>query len=629
MNRLLISRSRSRIGVLEQQKIRMLPIERLLRNGSRGFDRCWKQQQQQQQHNIHQHTRLNQHQRPFFTLAKQPPVEEKETPNLDQLTLEEVTKLVEMDEEESERLDDMEHASHHHAWRVLLEPAASANWRTSEQSPPIHWSERRQTIVQLSELTSKQLRRSHKSILESQNALQERRERERRREKQRRKGKPDSLAAKHEKSKDVAATAVYYKPDFTVATLHHRLLPNVAITKRVLLETQALLPDFKPKRVLDFGIGVGSASAAATDVFEGIEWIHGIDPSKSMRECAERVLESTKHRITTDPSLSTKSVKGTFDLVLFAFTATDLPHIAATVAAAAVLWEKLNPNGVFVMIEPGTPDGFSNVRSVRSMLLDCCPPEKHGDEDDDDDDDDEDQLVLDQCHVIAPCTHNGTCPMERHRRKVWPDKDSVVGADDEAVKDNNVVEAEWIEEGDERFAAITETDAFESSFCSFVHNIPGATNVQKGDKLCYFVAQKRYPSNDTVSPPLFPNLTNLLAETYRSSNDVDPVGHEIMLYEADQARVKFEEMELEDPLGLSILVGDKNRQAFGRIVRAPLKRKGHVLVDYCAAGADGSGTIVRHRLGKLGASRIAPGQYAAARKARWGGLWPNIADKIH
>ncbi|KAI2493799.1 hypothetical protein MHU86_20722 [Fragilaria crotonensis] len=259
-------------------------------------------------------------------------------------------------------------------------------------------------------------------------------------------------------------------------------------------------------------------------------------------------------------------------------------------AAAAVLWEKLNPNGVFVMIEPGTPDGFSNIRSVRSMLLDCCPPES------DADDDEEDDLVLDQCHVIAPCTHNGVCPMERHRRKIWPDKSE--GSDEEVDTADN--------------------------FCA-QHS--GATNTAKGDKLCYFVAQRGILRRKQ-STSLFPNLADLLAETYRSSNDRDPINHEIMLYEADQAKEKFEDMADNDPLGLSILVGDKNRQSFGRIVRAPLKRKGHVMVDYCAVGTDGSGKIVRHRLGKLGSAKVAPGQYAAARKARWGGLWPHIIDKI-
>ena len=545
--------------------------------------------------------------------------EESRPKDLDELTLEEVTQLIEL--EEAEREEDEDEDDDSRPWQILLGPAARAAWRTSEQSPPQHWIDRRHHIVSQSELTSKQMKRNHQKIMNTHKALTGRRERERRREKQHRKAKPDSLQEKYENVRDSAATSVYYKPDFTFSTLHHRLLPNVAIMKRVLVEAQALLPDFHPKRILDFGIGVGSSSAAAIDVFDGIEWIHGVDPSKSMRECAEQVLENSGPRVTTDASLSTKSVKGNFDLVLFAFTATDLPHSAATMAAAAVLWEKLAPNGVFVMVEPGTPDGFSNIRSVRSMLLDCCPPE----------DDEDEELVLDQCHIIAPCTHNCECPMERHKRKVWPDKaEGVAEKDLEEGEDEEIEEAEFTEEDeDARFAGMTETDSFETSFCSFAHNIPGSPNMQKGDKLSYLVAQKRYPSSETTTKPPFPNITELLAETYRSSNDRDPINHEIMMYEAQQAKQKFEAMEEDDPLGLAILVGDKNRQSFGRIIRAPLKRKGHILVDYCASGDENKGRIVRHRIGKAGSSKIAPGQYAAARKARWGGLWPDIIDKIH
>lgn len=616
---------------------------------------------------------------------------------LDELTLDQVRKLMQLEDEEQQRraaylkttkhiktddefmtvqyhklhnkydndndnynYDDDDDDDDSLSWQVLLGPAARAAWRASDQKPPVHWYDKRQDILQRSEQSSKTLKRNYQKVMESQKALQERRERERRKEKLQRyrSVRPDSLAEKHATSghrrESSSATAIYYKRDFTFATLQHRLLPNLELVKRVLKETQALLPDFKPKRIIDFGIGVGSSSAAAIDIFGDIEWVHGIDASKSMRDCAQHVLANTGPRITTDASLATKSAHGNFDLALFVFTATDLPNIPATMAAAAVLWEKLSPNGVFVMVEPGTPDGFSNIRSVRTMLLDCCPPEKvtRDDDDDvdvydkdDDDDYDDDNVLLDQCHIIAPCTHNGVCPMERHRRQVWPGKPTGSDTDDtsdttvEGASVDDIDEAEYTaEDHDDRFGRIAETDAFDSSFCSFVHTIPGTSNL-KGDKLSYLVAQKRHPSfertgtttnnNNNNNTARFPNLTELLAETYRSSNDRDPINHEIMLYEANQIKIKFEALEDEDPLGLSILVGDTNRQSFGRIVRAPLKRKGHVLVDYCAKGEDGNGRIVRHRLGKAGTAKIAPGQYAAARKARWGGLWPHIIDKIN
>ena len=81
-----------------------------------------------------------------------------------------------------------------------------------------------------------------------------------------------------------------------------------------------------------------------------------------------------------------------------------------------------------VLVEPGTPDGFSILRSVRTMLLECCPPEevqrrKRSNNDDraengirleGEGDPDQDHWH-EECQVIAPFTHNGRCPMSRHK----------------------------------------------------------------------------------------------------------------------------------------------------------------------------------------------------------------------
>ena len=158
-------------------------------------------------------------------------------------------------------------------------------------------------------------------------------------------------------------------------------------------------------------------------------------------------------------------------MTLFTFTATEMPQIAATMAAAAVLWEKLAPNGVLIMVEPGTPDGFSNIRSVRSMLLDCCPTDVEASEDEDD----EFHALLDQCHIIAPCTHHGECPMERHKHLLRPRVEGAeeYDAENDEGKDEEIEDAEWTEE-QTRVAGMSQTDSFESAYCSFVHNIPGS-----------------------------------------------------------------------------------------------------------------------------------------------------------
>ncbi|KAL3809156.1 hypothetical protein ACHAXA_004655 [Cyclostephanos tholiformis] len=524
--------------------------------------------------------------------------------------------------------------------------------------------------------------------------------------------------------------------------------------------------------------------------------------------------------------------KGSFDLILCSYTLSELPSVPASLAAAALLWEKLAPEGVLVFVEPGTPDGFGTLRSVRSMLLECCPPpevkarrrrervaamaaiklssnEKEADNDDVDDNDDGD-IWPEECHVIAPCTHNGTCPMSRHQRNhikhntrfakyetaepkeddeddgsddeekmeggmdddeessfqdlldEWDDMSdedkeeikkmlgggedmsdddakamleymdsmdsddedeededdedneqdltSVNDVDDHDVGDNqeyyNIVEgANRNEPSSKKSSIIAKTDVFGTSFCSFVHNFPGGTTRKRGEKFTYLVVQKRVPdlkgdehsrvqfnavdapSNHTGSLDEI-DIVEMLSKSVhhaqklkrgqlqerlrlrRHSADGDDESEEEIhahSYHRDQYNqllrraVEVEDQFLEstiDSLGLEMLHGDKRRRGWGRLIRAPLKRRGHVLLDYCSAGcggdggnggcSDGStdegidsattygndgpdgtqGRITRQKVSRGWSARSAPGCYSAARKARWGGLWPDLSERV-
>lgn len=529
-------------------------------------------------------------------------------------------------------------------WQTLLGQTARAAWRASSPHPPNSLVDVQISLLEKGQRTNKQLRRTHQRVLNAHTALAGRRERERQRAKQR-SSRPDSLQNKKEMALDSAVKPVYYGQEQTLSSLRHRLLPNYAIVKRVLMEAQSLIGSnrWKPERVIDFGIGCGGASAAALDVFDEINWIHGIDPSRSMLDCADLVLEkivqgrNVPARVTLNSSLSTDTTGSQsvgFDIAMFAYTATELPHTASILAAAAALWEKLRPNGLFVMIEPGTPDGFNSVRSVRSMLLDCCPP---GDL--------EAEAGTDECHILAPCTHNKACPMERHRRfernagdhdseakeyiEVDTDDEEGFGDDDDDEDDKD----------DTQKDTMAETDAFRSSFCSFVHTMPGADHRSKGEKLSFLVAQKRIvgdpETDDTRLDQLHngfydTNVVELLAQLVDVNKDRRTFDEAIN----QELRVKAREIQIRyinsfDSIGLELIRGDKKRESFGRIIRAPIKRRGHVYVDYCCAPKErgNDGRIVRHRVSKGWCARIAPGMYTAARKARWGGLWPALMEE--
>jgi SAM-dependent methyltransferase len=268
-------------------------------------------------------------------------------------------------------------------WHSLLLHPSRALWRSSPIPPPAYLLDTQFNIIKASERTPKQLRRTYDRIISNHLSLSERRERERRRMVNGAGHSANSLEAKRQRGIDTSVNSVYYKPEHTVCSLKYRLVPNYAITKRILAETQSLLGKevFEPKRILDVGIGAGSAAAAALDYFNegegeanthGVEWIHGVDPSQSMRDASNILLSQVlqgqkfanrtnrKTRITFGDNLisstemdGTRTGGGSFDLALCAYTLHEVPSVAASLSMAAIVWEKLSPGGVAIFIEPG------------------------------------------------------------------------------------------------------------------------------------------------------------------------------------------------------------------------------------------------------------------------------------
>lgn len=64
-----------------------------------------------------------------------------------------------------------------------------------------------------------------------------------------------------------------------------------------------------------------------------------------------------------------------------------------------------------------------------------------------------------------------------------------------------------------------------------------------------------------------------------------------------------------------------HRQDYGRLVRSPIKNKGHVLMDLCMP----SGALHRTTLSRANLISV-PALYTAVRKTTWGGLFPVLAD---
>ena len=103
--------------------------------------------------------------------------------------------------------------------------------------------------------------------------------------------------------------------------------------------------------------------------------------------------------------------------------------------------------------------------------------------------------------------------------------------------------------------------------------------------------------------------------------------------EVEDAYISQSEVESYGGLGLELVDDTDRRRGWGRLVRAPLKKGRHVVLDYCSAGVLGpgwdgdgkygatprrgtEGRITRQKVSRGWSARSAPGCYQAARKAR-------------
>ena len=94
----------------------------------------------------------------------------------------------------------------------------------------------------------------------------------------------------------------------------------------------------------------------------------------------------------------------------------------------------------------------------------------------------------------------------------------------------------------------------------------------------------------------------------------------------EKVQEEEEEEELEES-GSVISSDDGDAAAVGRVVLAPLKRRGHVVVDVCVPVGIEEGTgeekaVIKRMV--LGRKTYGKEVYRVARKTRWGGLFPDL-----
>lgn len=142
------------------------------------------------------------------------------------------------------------------------------------------------------------------------------------------------------------------------------------------------------RSVLDLGAGPGTATWAALAACPSIVTATQVDRSQALLALGARLaagaMEGQSVELTQRVADLAAGTWSAADLVIAAYALAELPAGARSSVVAAA-WRATRE--LLVLVEPGTPAGFDHVHAARDLLISSG------------------------AHIVAPCPHEGTCPM--------------------------------------------------------------------------------------------------------------------------------------------------------------------------------------------------------------------------
>lgn len=179
------------------------------------------------------------------------------------------------------------------------------------------------------------------------------------------------------------------------------LAVRLPATYAAVIATLAMIPEDMRGSVtslLDLGCGPGTATWAALAQCPSLAEIVQVDRSAALLAIGARLASRAFATGISSLTQRTADIGGDHvwppvDLVIAAYTLAELPA-AARPRAVHAAWQAARQ--ALVLVEPGTPTGFARIHEARTAL------------------------VGDGAAIVAPCPHDGPCPMwEMDGRTEW------------------------------------------------------------------------------------------------------------------------------------------------------------------------------------------------------------------
>ncbi|XP_067308482.1 ribosome assembly protein METTL17, mitochondrial [Pseudorasbora parva] len=191
-----------------------------------------------------------------------------------------------------------------------------------------------------------------------------------------------------------------YNEDLGLVYMAARLAGGYAAVLRALNEIKKRDPLFVPYSLMDFGSGLGTVTWASHSLWgESLNEYVCVDSSGDMNTMAEELLRGGSEM--DNPVIKQVyfrqflpvSPKVQFDLVVAAFSLSELDTLNERLNVIFTLWRKTN--SYLVLVENGTKDGHQILMEARDAILNREEEVQHD---------------LRRPSIFAPCTHELPCP---------------------------------------------------------------------------------------------------------------------------------------------------------------------------------------------------------------------------
>ena len=145
--------------------------------------------------------------------------------------------------------------------------------------------------------------------------------------------------------------------------------------------------DRRPQTLIDAGAGTGAAAWAA-DMLLPLESVTCLEREQVMIKMGQALMgegsAALQSAVWIEHDLVKENIPRQAELVTAAYVLNEMPE-ADREKVTQKLWAATQT--LLLLVEPGTPQGFLNLRKAREMLLGLG------------------------AHIVAPCPHEGECPM--------------------------------------------------------------------------------------------------------------------------------------------------------------------------------------------------------------------------